>query len=152
MLLSMQLTLAHVGQKGRDGDGYEALTREYLKRSSAWSDCRAEAFRSEDALLAWLGRQKGRAAPVTVLLDERGKQMTSQALASWLGARRDEGARQIVFAVGPADGWSENARKQAGLVLSLGAMTLAHALAALVMAEQIYRALTILAGHPYHRP
>jgi 23S rRNA (pseudouridine1915-N3)-methyltransferase len=57
----------------------------------------------------------------------------------------------MIFAVGPADGWSEAARAQAGLLLSLGAMTLAHALARLVMAEQIYRALTILAGHPYHR-
>jgi 23S rRNA (pseudouridine1915-N3)-methyltransferase len=151
MLLGMQLTLARVGAKGGAKDGYEALVREYAKRSSAYAECRLEAFRTEEALLAWLGRLKGRAAPVTVLLDERGKGMSSQALARWLGARRDEGTQQIVFAVGPADGWSEAARAQAGMLLSLGPMTLAHALAALVMAEQIYRALTILAGHPYHR-
>jgi 23S rRNA (pseudouridine1915-N3)-methyltransferase len=151
MLLSMRLTLAHVGAKGGAKDGSEALVQEYLKRSSAYADCRTEAFRTEDALLAWLGKQRGRAAPVTVLLDERGKQMSSPALARWLGARRDEGAQQMIFAVGPADGWSEATRAQAGLLLSLGAMTLAHALARLVMAEQIYRALTILAGHPYHR-
>jgi 23S rRNA (pseudouridine1915-N3)-methyltransferase len=147
----MQLTLAHVGAKGRVKDGYEALIDEYVKRSSAFADCRVEGFRTEEALLAWLGRLKGRAAPVVVLLDERGKAMSSAGLARWLGARRDEGAQQIVFAVGPADGWSDAARAQAGLLLSLGAMTLAHALARLVMAEQIYRALTILAGHPYHR-
>ena len=155
MLLCMQLTLAHVGAKSGArtgaGDGYEGLVQEYVKRSSAYADCRTEAFRTEEALLAWLGRLKGRAAPLIVLLDERGKQMSSQAMAKWLGARRDEGAQQIVFAVGPADGWSEAARGQAGLLLSLGTMTLAHALARLVMAEQIYRALTILAGHPYHR-
>jgi 23S rRNA (pseudouridine1915-N3)-methyltransferase len=152
MLLCMQLTLAHVGAKGGAKDGYEALIQEYVKRSSAYADCRVEAFRTEEALLAWLGRLKGRAAPLVVLLDERGKAMSSQSLARWLGARRDEGAQQIVFAVGPADGLSDAARAQAGLLLSLGAMTLAHALARLVMAEQMYRALTILAGHPYHRP
>jgi 23S rRNA (pseudouridine1915-N3)-methyltransferase len=155
MILAMQLTLAHVGAKGGTrigaGDGIEPLVQEYVKRSSAYADCRVEAFRTEEALLAWVGRLKGRAAPMIVLLDERGKQMSSQVLAQWLGTRRDEGAQQIVFAVGPADGWSEAARAQAGLLLSLGAMTLAHALARLVMAEQIYRALTILAGHPYHR-
>jgi 23S rRNA (pseudouridine1915-N3)-methyltransferase len=151
MLQCMRLTLAHVSGKGGAKDGYESLIQEYVKRSSAYAECRTEAFRSEAALLQWLGRQKGRVAPVTVLLDECGKQMSSQALARWLGARRDKGAQQIVFAVGPADGWSEAARAQAGMLLSLGPMTLAHALARLVIAEQLYRALTILAGHPYHR-
>ena len=77
--------------------------------------------------------------------------MTSEALAQWIGTRRDEGTQHVVFAVGPADGWSDEARARAQLLLSLGPMTLAHALARLVMAEQIYRAMTILAGHPYHR-
>jgi 23S rRNA (pseudouridine1915-N3)-methyltransferase len=80
--------------------------------------------------------------------------MSSEALAEWLGARRDEGAQHIVFAIGPADGWSENvrtdARRRRGL-LSFGPMTLAHQLARLVMAEQLYRACTILTGHPYHK-
>jgi 23S rRNA (pseudouridine1915-N3)-methyltransferase len=151
MLLCMQLTLVHVGARSGAKDGYEALIQEYVKRSSAYADCRVEGFRTEAALLAWLGRRKGRAAPLAVLLDERGKEMSSQALAKWLGARRDEGVQQIVFAIGPADGWSDAARAQAGLLLSLGAMTLAHSLARLVMAEQMYRVLTILAGHPYHR-
>jgi 23S rRNA (pseudouridine1915-N3)-methyltransferase len=87
---------------------------------------------------------------VAVLLDSRGRLMTSEDLAAWLGARRDQGTQHLVFAVGPADGWSEAARERAQLLLSLGPMTLAHALARLVMAEQIYRAFTILAGHPYH--
>jgi 23S rRNA (pseudouridine1915-N3)-methyltransferase len=151
MLLCMQLTLAHVGPKGGAKEGYEALVREYVERCSGYARTGMEAFRTEEALLDWLERLKGRAAPVTVLLDGRGKAMNSEALAKWLGARRDGGAQQIVFAVGPADGWSDAARAQAGLLLSLGPMTLAHALARLVMAEQMYRALTILAGHPYHR-
>jgi 23S rRNA (pseudouridine1915-N3)-methyltransferase len=147
----MQLTLAYVGSKSGKRDGYEALIEEYLERSNAYARLSAQSFRNEAALLEWLSRQKGRVAPVAVLLDERGRQMSSPALARWLGARRDEGAQQIVFAVGPADGWSDAARAQAGMLLSLGEMTLAHALARLVMAEQLYRALTILAGHPYHR-
>jgi 23S rRNA (pseudouridine1915-N3)-methyltransferase len=76
--------------------------------------------------------------------------MSSEAFAAWLGAKRDEGAQQLVFAIGPANGWSDAARQRASLLLSLGPMTLAHALARLVAAEQIYRAFTILAGHPYH--
>jgi 23S rRNA (pseudouridine1915-N3)-methyltransferase len=58
--------------------------------------------------------------------------------------------QHIVFAIGPADGWTEAERLRAGLLLSLGPMTLAHSLARLVMAEQVYRAFAILSGHPYH--
>jgi len=87
---------------------------------------------------------------LAVLLDSRGRSMTSEAFAAWLGARRDEGVQHVVFAIGPASGWSDAARKRAGLLLSLGPMTLAHSLARLVLAEQIYRAFTILSGHPYH--
>lgn len=76
--------------------------------------------------------------------------MTSEAFAAWLGSRRDEGARHIVFAIGPADGWTDAARSRAQVLLSLGAFTMAHSLARLVMAEQLYRACTILTGHPYH--
>ena len=86
-----------------------------------------------------------------VLLDERGRAMTSQQFAAWLGRERDEGRQRIVFAIGPADGWPAESKKHAGLLLSLGAMTMAHELARVVLCEQLYRALTILAGHPYHR-
>jgi len=151
ILLWMQLTLAHVGSIAGRKDAFEALTQAYLERCSAYAICRAQAFKTEAALLEWVGKQKGRTAAVTVLLDGRGKQMTSEALAAWLGRQRDDGAQHLVFAVGPADGWSEDARQSASMLLSLGSMTLAHALARLVIAEQIYRAFTILAGHPYHR-
>ena len=76
--------------------------------------------------------------------------MTSQEFSDWLGRQRDTAAQRIVFAIGPADGWSETSRKRATLLLSLGSFTLAHALARLVLAEQLYRAFTILTGHPYH--
>ncbi|MFP5204848.1 MAG: 23S rRNA (pseudouridine(1915)-N(3))-methyltransferase RlmH [Acidobacteriota bacterium] len=142
------ITLAHVGSSGKDG--FDSLVEMYLERSAGYARCRAQAFRGQAALLEWLTRQSGRTQPVAVLLDSRGRAMDSEKFAAWIGARRDEGAQHLVFAIGPADGWSEEARKRARLLLSLGPMTLAHALARLVLAEQIYRALTILAGHPYH--
>jgi 23S rRNA (pseudouridine1915-N3)-methyltransferase len=150
MLLGMRLTLAHIGAKAAAGDGFAALAAGYLDRCQSFARCSAEAFRSEEAFLEWLDRQQGRTAPVAVLLDSRGRQFTSEAFAAWLGARRDAGAQQIVFAVGPPSGWSDAACARAGLLLSLGSLTLAHALARLVIAEQVYRAVTILSGHPYH--
>ena len=67
-----------------------------------------------------------------------------------LGRIRDEGTQRLVFAIGPADGWSAAARQRANLLFSFGRLTLPHQLARVVLAEQVYRALTILAGHPYH--
>ena len=146
----MHLTLAHIGSRPGSKDEFDPLVRMYLERCSAFARCNSEAFRSEEAMLVWLNRQQARTPAVAVLLDSRGRQMSSEAFAGWLGARRDEGAQHIVFAIGPASGWSDAARERAQLVLSLGPMTLAHALARLVMAEQLYRAFTILSGHPYH--
>ena len=146
----MQITLAHIGPRVGSKDEFDPLVRMYLERCSAFARCQTEAFRTEEALLAWLKRQQGRTPALAVLLDSRGRPMSSEAFAGWLGVRRDEGAQQIVFAIGPANGWSDAARERAQLVLSLGPMTLAHALARLVMAEQLYRAFTILTGHPYH--
>jgi 23S rRNA (pseudouridine1915-N3)-methyltransferase len=146
----MNLTLAHIGARPGAKDEFEALTALYLGRCSAFAHCQPQTFRTETALLDWLNKQQGRTPAIAVLLDSRGRQMTSEIFAAWLGARRDEGAQHVVFAVGPASGWSEAARQRAQLLLSLGPMTMAHALARLAMAEQLYRAFTILAGHPYH--
>jgi 23S rRNA (pseudouridine1915-N3)-methyltransferase len=146
----MQVTLAHIGPSGRAPDPFGSMTQGYLDRCSPYAKCASESFRSEDALLEWIGRQKARTQPFVALLDSQGRSMTSTAFATWLGARRDEGTQHIVFAIGPADGWSPAARSRAGMLLSLGSMTMAHALARVVMAEQLYRAFTILAGHPYH--
>jgi 23S rRNA (pseudouridine1915-N3)-methyltransferase len=150
MLLCMQITLAHIGSRPGSKDELESMLQGYLERCSGLAKCRTEGFKTEEALLEWLDRQKGRTQTLVMLLDSRGKQMSSEAFAGWLGARRDEGCQHIVFGVGGARGWSETARKRAQLLLSFGPMTLAHALARLVMAEQLYRAFTILTGHPYH--
>jgi 23S rRNA (pseudouridine1915-N3)-methyltransferase len=150
MLVFMQITLAHIGARAGSKGDFEPVIQNYLERSSALSRCRTEGFRSEDAFLDWLDKQQGRTPAVAVLLDSRGRQMSSEAFAAWIAARRDEGSQHVVFAIGPASGWSDASRKRAQLLLSFGQMTIAHALARLLMAEQIYRACTILTGHPYH--
>jgi 23S rRNA (pseudouridine1915-N3)-methyltransferase len=150
----MQITLVNIGGRARPKDPLEALVCDYLKRSAGVARCDTQAFREESGFFDWLGRLRGRTEAQVLLLDATGRRMTSEELAAWLGARRDEGAQHLIFAIGPADGWSEPVRAEwkgrRGL-LSLGPMTLAHQLARLVMAEQIYRACTILTGHPYHR-
>ena len=150
----MQLTLAHIGPRTTDGarskDGFAQLTNLYLERCAPFGRCGSEAFRNERSLLEWIDKLQGRTTPVIIFLDSRGRTMSSEAFAAWLGKRRDDGAQHLVFAIGPADGWSPVARERATLLLSLGPMTMAHSLARLVLAEQIYRATTILSGHPYH--
>lgn len=87
----------------------------------------------------------------TVLLDERGKQRSSEEFAAILGKWRDEGVREVRFLIGAADGHGDAAREKADLLIAFGAMTWPHLLARAMLAEQLYRATSILAGHPYHR-
>jgi 23S rRNA (pseudouridine1915-N3)-methyltransferase len=143
----MKLVLAWIGTGRASRNEWEA---EYLRRIQAYASAEIVGFRSEDEFFSKAVAQQARTAPVLVLLDSRGRQLTSEQFAEWLGRQRDEGRQRIVFAIGPADGWSEAARKRAGLLLSLGPMTLPHELARAVLCEQVYRAFTILSGHPYH--
>ena len=145
----MKLCLAFVGQRTR-GDLLATATDFYLTRIAPFADIEALPFRTEEALLAFVAKQHARTPAWLVMLDSRGPALSSEAFAAWLGARRDAGQQLIVLAIGPASGWSPQALRQAQSQLSLGPMTLAHELARLVLAEQIYRAFTILAGHPYH--
>jgi 23S rRNA (pseudouridine1915-N3)-methyltransferase len=85
------------------------------------------------------------------LLDERGDQMGSAALASLLARWRDGGRADCAFVIGGPDGLAESLRDKADLRLAFGALTWPHQLARIMLLEQIYRATTILAGHPYHR-
>ncbi len=87
----------------------------------------------------------------TVLLDERGRPLSSEEFAAILGRWRDEGVREARFVLGAADGHSSAGRESADLLLAMGAMTWPHLLARAMLMEQLYRATTILAGHPYHR-
>ncbi len=86
-----------------------------------------------------------------VLLDERGRQLSSEEFAALLGRWRDEGVREARFLIGAADGHGETARAGADLLIAFGAMTWPHMLARAMLAEQLWRATSILAGHPYHR-
>lgn len=87
----------------------------------------------------------------TVLLDERGKAMASEDFAALLGRWRDEGVRETRFMIGAADGHSDAERAGADLLLAFGPATWPHMIARAMLMEQLYRAATILAGHPYHR-
>lgn len=88
---------------------------------------------------------------VRIVLDETGRLMTSQDFADAIAGFRDGGRRDLGLLVGGPDGHDESLRGGADLVLSLGRMTFPHQLARILLAEQLYRAVTILAGHPYHR-
>jgi 23S rRNA (pseudouridine1915-N3)-methyltransferase len=90
-------------------------------------------------------------AGVRIALDEKGKQLSSAAFARLLGEKRDGGMSMVAFLVGGPDGLGIAALEAAELKLSLGPMTLTHGLARVILFEQIYRATTILSGHPYHR-
>jgi len=128
----------------------ERLLADYMERAARYTPCDSQLFDSEAALLEWLDRQPGRAPAYAILLDSHGQQYTSDEFSAYIGRIRDEGIQRLVLAIGPANGWSGVARQRANLILSFGRMTLPHQLARVVLAEQVYRALTILAGHPYH--
>ncbi len=145
----MKVVLASVGNRARR-DAFDTLTELYVGRTQGYCDIEVQVHRTEESLLEWVERLRGRTAPVLALLDGRGKALSSEDWAAWIGQQRDGGQQFVVVAVGPADGWSEAARKRANLLVSLGPMTLPHELARVVASEQIYRAFTILAGHPYH--
>lgn len=86
-----------------------------------------------------------------IILDETGKNITTDQFADQIGQWRDQGTPEIALMVGPADGWDQQMRGQGDLVLSFGKMTWPHKLAHVMAAEQIYRAISILSGTPYHR-
>ncbi|MDR7033634.1 23S rRNA (pseudouridine(1915)-N(3))-methyltransferase RlmH [Mesorhizobium sp. BE184] len=86
-----------------------------------------------------------------VLLDERGKAFTSEDFAGRIGLLRDGGRKEMVIAIGGADGHDQSLRDQAEMTVSFGSMTWPHQLVRVMLAEQLYRAATILSGHPYHR-
>ena len=88
---------------------------------------------------------------VTILLDEKGEQLTSAELAQRLGAWRDSGRREARFLIGAADGFADQDRQKADLLLAFGKATWPHLLARAMLAEQLWRATSILANHPYHR-
>jgi 23S rRNA (pseudouridine1915-N3)-methyltransferase len=146
----LRITIAWIGRTKEPA--IRALTEEYVKRISRYAQFEGVELRDESALLAACGRHgSGKAGKSTlVVLDSRGKQFSSEEFARFLGDYQDRNPLPLVLAVGPADGFSEAARKAAQHTISLGKMTMAHELARVLLLEQVYRAFTILKGHPYH--
>jgi 23S rRNA (pseudouridine1915-N3)-methyltransferase len=129
----------------------QVLTDEYLRRISRYTQVEGISLRDEGALLDLSGIGKSKASPSTLcLMDPRGKELTSEQFAKFLGDYRDRNPLPLVFAVGGADGFSDSSKGAAQHLMSLGKMTMAHELARIVLLEQVYRAFTILKGHPYH--
>jgi 23S rRNA (pseudouridine1915-N3)-methyltransferase len=133
----------------------QSLTDEYLKRISRYVPVEGSLLRDEAALLEMCGRARegdkgGRGKSTLAVLDSRGKQLSSEEWARFLGDYQDGNSLPLVLAIGPANGFTERTRGAAQHTISLGRMTLAHELARVVLLEQVYRAFTILKGHPYH--
>ena len=137
--------LLHVIARGKIGRSPEAdLVARYRKRLT-WP-----------CTITELPDTGGRVPPPqtpdrTVLLDERGKQLSSEEFAALLGRWRDDGVRETRCVLGAADGHSAQERDEADLLLAFGKATWPHLLARAMLMEQLYRATAILAGHPYHR-
>ena len=152
----MKIKIAWVGRTKEPA--IQALTDEYLERISRYAQVEGIAARDEAAILALVGRpgsgKRGKASAdrnsTLVIVDSLGKELSSEQFAQFLGTYQESNPRPLVFAVGGADGFSPQTRAAAQFVLSLGKMTLPHELARVFLLEQVYRAFTILKGHPYH--
>jgi 23S rRNA (pseudouridine1915-N3)-methyltransferase len=144
----VKLTIAWIGKT--KNPSIQSLTDEYLKRLKQYADVDSASLKDEAALLKLCGREGRNPRRYLVLLDSRGKQLSSEELSQFVRSHQERNPVPIVFAIGPADGFADNTRSHAEFTLSLGKMTVAHELARIVLLEQLYRAFTILNGHPYH--
>ena len=148
MKLPLKLKVLWIGRTREPA--IQSLTAEYLKRLSRYCEVEGLELKDEAAVLQFAaGKSHGKQRHTLVLLDPGGKQLSSEGLADFVREQMDRAA-PVVYAVGGADGFTEEARKAANARLSLGKMTLPHELARVVLLEQLYRAFTILRGHPYH--
>ncbi len=137
--------LLHIVARGRIGRSPEAeLVDRYLKRI-VWPTKVSELPDTGGRIPA-VGEQTKR-----ILLDEKGETLSSTAFAHKLGRWRDDGVREARFMIGAADGFDDAARSEADLLFSFGRATWPHLLARAMLAEQLFRATSILANHPYHR-
>jgi len=147
----MKICLCSISPKRTSPTSHLAvLTQLYVDRATHLATCIYRVFPSEQKFLTFADEMTARTRPALVLTDSRGQQLTSNEIARTLGSYQDNGIQQLLLAVGPADGWSPVALSRADKTIAFGRITLPHELAAVVAAEQLYRALTIRAGHPYH--
>ncbi len=127
---------------------YRSLALEYFKRANTFANLEfIEIKANKDAKEKLLKlKEKSR----LILLDEKGEELNSQSFASFLENAKNQ-SQNLTFVIGPADGFADEIKNLADESFSLSKLTLAHELAALVFAEALYRSLSIVAGHPYHR-
>ena len=153
----MRISLICVGRLGAASEA--ALARAWAERASAAG--RALGLAPVE-IVEVEARKSGKTAEAEAILakvegarliacDERGKSFASRDFAARIATLRDDGVRQLAFAIGGADGLDPSVREAAADVISFGPATWPHALARAMLAEQVYRAVTILAGAPYHR-
>jgi 23S rRNA (pseudouridine1915-N3)-methyltransferase len=141
----MKIRLIMLGKTRREEA--RALFDDYLGRIRRYAETEVNELR--DGTPAALRKLKMESGAAVVLLDAGGKQFTSQQFAHWIGGVRDGGTREIVFLCGDASGFPDVLRDAAKQKISLSTLTMPHEFARVVLAEQIYRAFAILAGHPY---
>jgi 23S rRNA (pseudouridine1915-N3)-methyltransferase len=156
----MRLVIVAAGRAR--GSNEDALVAEYAKRLKTGPaglgplDCREIETKAKLAALRKAEEAEKLLAQIPdgallVALDPRGKTLTTEQFAQQLARWRDDGAGMVAFAIGGADGLDDRLLAQARLKLSLSAMTWPHLLARAMLAEQLWRAASLLAGHPYHR-
>jgi len=141
----MKIRLVMLGKTRRAET--RALVDDYVARIRHYAEIEVHELR--EATPAAMRKLKIESSATVVLLDAAGKQFTSQQFARWLGDLRDHGARELVFLCGDAEGFPGELRASAKQKISLSMLTMPHEFARVVLAEQIYRAFAILAGHPY---
>ena len=141
----MKIHLVMLGKMRRPD--IRALMDDYVSRIGRFAEVQLTELREDSA--ASLRKLEIDSAATVVLLDDAGKSQTSLQFAKWLGETRDRGAREIIFLCGGAEGFPEALRRRATQKLSLSSLTFSHELARAMLAEQLYRAFAILAGHPY---
>ncbi|HXN65087.1 MAG TPA: 23S rRNA (pseudouridine(1915)-N(3))-methyltransferase RlmH [Candidatus Acidoferrales bacterium] len=125
-----------------------AMLEDYAARIRRFAEMEVSEMREESAALKRLSFAPG---STVVLLDAEGKPFSTAAFAKWIGTQRDRGTRELMFLCGGAEGFPAALREKATFKLALSPLTMPHELARVVLAEQIYRAFTILAGHPYSK-
>jgi 23S rRNA (pseudouridine1915-N3)-methyltransferase len=141
----MKIRLVMLGKTRREE--IRALLDDYVKRIGRYAEIAVSEIR--EASPAALRKLKTEPGATLVLVDAAGNSFTSQQFARWLGGLRDLAAREIVFLCGDAEGFPAELRALATQKISLSSFTMPHEFARVVLAEQIYRAFAILAGHPY---
>jgi 23S rRNA (pseudouridine1915-N3)-methyltransferase len=140
----MRIRLLMLGKTRRPE--LRAMLEDYTKRIGRYAPLEIIEVRDEDAALKKLNADR---AAAVIFLDADGKNRNSASFAQWLGEHRDRGTRELVFVCGDADGFPDVLRQGPHQKLSLSAMTFSHELARVMLAEQLYRAFTILSGSPY---